>query len=100
MGPINQSGCKSLNRGGSVVRMRLSMSLNPAFCTQVNGGPEVALKAVKQSKVFTSATSFGGVESLIEHRYSIEGEGSSVPRDWRRLSIGIESVQDLLADLD
>lgn len=37
---------------------------------------------------------------LIEHRYSIEGESSPVPRDWLRLSIGIESVGDLIADLE
>jgi cystathionine gamma-synthase len=70
------------------------------LCIQVKGGADDALKIVKRCEVFTRATSFGGVESLIEHRYSIEGEGSPVPRDWLRLSIGIESVDDLIADLE
>ena len=48
----------------------------------------------------TRATSLGGVESLIEHRYSIEGEGSPIPKDLVRLSIGIEAVEDLIADLE
>ena len=46
------------------------------------------------------ARQFGGVESLVEHRYSIEGEGSPVPKDWIRLSIGIESVDDLITDFE
>jgi len=70
------------------------------LCIQVKGGAEAALNVVKRCKVFTRATSLGGVESLIEHRYTIEGEGSPVPRDWLRLSIGIESVDDLIADLE
>ena len=67
---------------------------------QVKGGAAGALNVVKRCKVFTRATSLGGVESLIEHRYSIEGERSPIPRDWLRLSIGIESVDDLIADLE
>jgi len=58
------------------------------------------LNVVKRCKVFTRATSLGGVESLIEHRYTIEGENSPSPKDWLRLSIGIESVEDLIADLE
>ena len=61
---------------------------------------EDALNVVKRCKVFTRATSLGGVESLIEHRYTIEGENSPIPKDWLRLSIGIESVDDLIADLE
>ena len=67
---------------------------------QVKGGAESALNVVKRCKVFTRATSLGGVESLIEHRYTIEGENSPSPKDSLRLSIGIESVNDLIADLE
>ena len=67
---------------------------------QVKGGAEGALNVAKRCKVFTRATSLGGVESLIEHRYTIEGERSPIPKDWLRLSIGIESVDDLIADLE
>jgi O-acetylhomoserine/O-acetylserine sulfhydrylase-like pyridoxal-dependent enzyme len=59
-----------------------------------------ALAVVKNCKVFTRATSLGSVESLIEHRYSIEGKSSPIPKDLVRLSIGIESVDDLIADLE
>ncbi|MEM1324496.1 MAG: PLP-dependent aspartate aminotransferase family protein [Bacteroidota bacterium] len=47
---------------------------------------------------FTSATSLGGVESLVEHRRSVEGEGSATPENLLRLSIGLEAVEDLIAD--
>ena len=46
------------------------------MCIQVKGGAAQALNVAKRCKVFIRATSLGGVESLIEHRYSIEGEGS------------------------
>jgi cystathionine gamma-synthase len=51
-------------------------------------------------QVFKRATSLGGVESLIEHRRSVEGPSSPVPGDLLRLSIGIEEPADLIADLD
>ena len=46
------------------------------------------------------ATSLGGVESLIEHRSSVEGPDSPIPRDLLRLSVGLEHPQDLIDDLD
>ena len=51
-------------------------------------------------KVFLRATSLGGVESLVEHRATIEGPDGPVPPDLLRLSVGIESAADLIADLD
>jgi cystathionine gamma-synthase len=50
-------------------------------------------------KLFTNATSLGGVESLIEHRASSEGPGSKTPEDLLRLSIGLEHPDDLIKDL-
>ena len=67
---------------------------------RVKGNEDTALAIVKRCKVFTRATSLGGVESLIEHRYSIEGKNSPIPKDLVRLSVGIESVDDLIADLE
>jgi len=58
------------------------------------------LNVARRCRVFTRATSFGGVESLVEHRATVEGESSAIPRDWLRLSIGIESADDLIADLE
>lgn len=66
----------------------------------VNGGEREALEFVKKLNVFIRATSLGGIESLVEHRYSIEGPSSPIPRNLVRLSIGAESVEDLVADLD
>ena len=50
-------------------------------------------------KIITRATSFGGTESLIEHRASIEGAGTRTPDNLLRLSIGLEHAEDLIADL-
>ncbi len=63
------------------------------------GGREAALRAVGRARLFTRATSLGGVESLIEHRATSEGPGSRTPPDLIRLSIGLEHPDDLIADL-
>ena len=51
-------------------------------------------------EIFTRATSLGGVESLIEHRQSIEGPDTLTPETLLRLSIGLEHPDDLIADLE
>lgn len=86
--------------GFEIARRQMDGGFGGMLCFQVKGGAESALNVVKRCKVFIRATSLGGVESLIEHRYTIEGERSPVPKDWLRLSIGIESVDDLIADLE
>jgi len=67
---------------------------------RVKGGAAAAIAVAANVKVWVRATSLGGVESLIEHRASIEGEGTPVPDDLLRLSAGLESVDDLIADLE
>ncbi len=67
---------------------------------QVRGGMAEAVKVQAKTDVFKRATSLGTTESLIEHRASYEGAGTSVPDDLLRLSIGIEDVEDLVQDLD
>jgi cystathionine gamma-synthase len=67
---------------------------------QVVGGEKAAVKAAAHVELYKRATSLGGVESLIEHRASIEGAGSPCPTDLLRLSTGIEDIDDLYADLD
>ncbi len=67
---------------------------------EVKGGSEAAMDAAANTKIFTRATSLGGVESLIEHRASIEGPGSRSPEGLLRLSIGLENADDLIEDLD
>jgi cystathionine gamma-synthase len=67
---------------------------------RVAGGAKAAIATAAEVKVWSRATSLGGVESLIEHRASVEGPDSPVPDDLLRLSAGIEHVDDLIGDLD
>ena len=67
---------------------------------QVRGGAAAAMAVAGRARVFTRATSLGGVESLIEHRASMEGPHTRTPQDLLRLSIGLEHADDLIADLD
>jgi cystathionine gamma-synthase len=66
---------------------------------RVRGGEEAAMRVAGRVRLFTRATSLGGVESLIEHRASVEGPDTPTPRDLLRLSIGIEDAGDLIDDL-
>jgi cystathionine gamma-synthase len=65
----------------------------------VKGDREAAMRVAAKVKVFTRATSFGGAQSLIEHRASIEAPGTKTPDNLLRLSIGLEHADDLIADL-
>ncbi len=60
--------------------------------------PDLAMKLAANLKLIVRATSLGGVESLIEHRASIEGEGTTTPQNLLRVSIGLEHPDDLIAD--
>jgi cystathionine gamma-synthase len=55
---------------------------------------------INKLKIFTRATSLGGVESLIEHRATVEGPDTKTPRNLLRVSVGLEHIDDLIADLD
>ena len=66
----------------------------------LTGGEAAAMRAAGAVKLFTRATSLGGVESLIEHRASMEGPDTLTPRNLLRVSVGVEHVDDLIADLD
>jgi len=67
---------------------------------EVKDGRDAAMSVAAKTKIFTRATSLGGVESLIEHRASIEGAGTTSPEALLRLSIGLENADDLIEDLD
>ena len=67
---------------------------------QVPGGAAEALAVAARVRLFTRATSLGGVESLIEHRASMEGPLTQTPANLLRLAVGLEHPDDLLADLD
>ena len=66
---------------------------------RLKGGSETARMVAARVRLFTRATSLGGVESLIEHRASMEGPATETPQDLLRLSIGLEHPDDLIADL-
>jgi len=66
---------------------------------RLKGGEAAAIAAAGRVKVWKRATSLGGVESLIEHRASIEGPGTPCPADLLRLSVGLEDPDDLFFDL-
>jgi cystathionine gamma-synthase len=64
------------------------------------GGEQAAISTAARVEIWKRATSLGGVESLIEHRASVEGPSSPCPPDLLRLSAGLEDADDLYADLD
>jgi len=66
---------------------------------QVGGGAARALEVIKRLAIWVPATSLGGVESLVEHRYTVEGPTTPTPPDLLRLSVGLEHEADLLDDL-
>ena len=66
---------------------------------EVKGGKEQAMALAANVEIFTRATSLGGVESLIEHRASIEGPESKTPQGLLRVSVGLEHADDLIDDL-
>jgi len=63
------------------------------------GSRERALAVAGKLELFVRATSLGGTESLVEHRASVEPPDSPVPPDLLRISVGLEDVEDLWADL-
>lgn len=78
---------RQMRAGGGVVSFELC------------GGREAALAVAGAVRLFANATSFGGVESLIEHRASVEGAAATSPQGLLRLAVGLEHVEDLKADL-
>jgi cystathionine gamma-synthase len=67
---------------------------------KAGGGKAAAVTVAANVDLWRRATSFGGIESLIEHRSSIEGQGSPCPDDLLRLSVGLEDPDDLFRDLE
>ena len=85
---------------GQAIAARQMKAYGGMLSFQVHGGAEKAMSVAAQVKLFTRATSLGGLESLIEHRASIEGVGTRTPPDLLRVSIGLEHVEDLIEDLN
>ena len=91
--PGHEIASRQMKRYGGIVSFR------------VDGGEQHALDVCARAEVFTLGESLGGVESLIEHpgrmtHASVAGTELEVPSDLIRLSVGIETAEDLVADLD
>ena len=84
--------------GHEVARRQMSM-FGGMLSLQVRGGADAAMAVAAKVRLFTRATSFGGTESLLEHRASIEGPGTTTPPNLLRVSIGLEHPDDLIEDL-
>ena len=85
---------------GHEIAARQMTEFGGMVSVEVRGGAAAALAVVRRVKLFTSATSLGGTESLVEHRASVEGPESRTPPGLLRLSIGLEHPADLIDDLD
>jgi cystathionine gamma-synthase len=86
--------------GHTVAARQMQNGFGGMMSVLVNGSTGRALIMAKKAQVFIPATSLGGVESLIEHRRTVAGPDSGVPENLLRLSIGIEHVDDLIADFE
>jgi cystathionine gamma-synthase len=85
--------------GHEVARLQMS-DFGGMLSFEVAGGKDAAIEVVRRVGLLVRATSLGGVESLIEHRWSTEGPGSTTPESLIRLSLGLEHPQDLIDDLE
>jgi len=85
--------------GYAVARRQMQGAFGAMLSLRLAQGEEAAKSFVARLRVFKRATSLGSVESLVEHRASVEGPGTQCPTDLVRMSIGIEHVDDLIDDI-
>jgi cystathionine gamma-synthase len=90
----------SSHPGHAIAARQMHGGFGGMLSIRVKAGEAAAVRTAARVGLWKRATSLGGVESLIEHRASIEGPGSPVPTDLLRLSVGIENPDDLMRDLD
>lgn len=86
--------------GHDVATRQMRGGFGGMLSLRVKGGAPGALAFSGKLKVWKRATSLGGVESLIEHRASVEGPQSTTPPDLLRMSVGLEDVDDLIEDVE
>ncbi len=90
----------AFHAGHDVARRQMRGGFGGMLSIRVRAGERGAIAVAARVKLWKRATSLGGVESLIEHRASVEGPGSPCPPDLLRLSAGVEDVEDLWVDID
>jgi cystathionine gamma-synthase len=86
--------------GHNVAAKQMRGGFSGMLSIRVAGGDAAAIAVAARVKLWKRATSLGGVESLVEHRASVEGAGTPCPPDLLRMSVGLEDPADLIADLD
>ena len=86
--------------GHAVAKRQMTNGFGAMLSLLVAGGAGDAKRAATRTRLFVPATSLGGVESLIEHRATVEGPDSVVPENLLRVSVGIENADELVADLE
>jgi cystathionine gamma-synthase len=89
-----------MNHPGHEIAKKQMKAFGAMLSFLVKGGSDEARKVVNSVKVFIQATSLGGVESLIEHRASVEGPDTKTPQNLIRVSVGLENSDDLIEDLN
>ena len=87
------------HRGHAIARAQMR-GFGGMLSIRVRGDAAAAMGVAARVELFTRATSLGGVESLIEHRASIEGPGTKTPENLLRLSVGLEDAAELIDDLE
>ncbi len=83
----------------AIARRQMERGFGSMLSIQTGGGAETAIGVMKRLRVWMPATSLGGVESLAEHRFTLEGPVTPTPPDLIRLSVGLEHEDDLFEDL-
>jgi cystathionine gamma-synthase len=86
--------------GHAIAAKQMRGGFGGMMSLRLRDGEEAAKRFTASLRVFKRATSLGSVESLAEHRASVEGPDTLCPRDLVRLSIGVEHVDDLIGDLE
>lgn len=96
---VNYPGLKS-NEFHRVAKKQMKNGFGGMMSVLIKGNQEEAMKFASSMKIVKHATSLGGVETLIEHRRSSEGAHSVSPENLLRISVGIENIDDLIADFE
>ena len=86
--------------GHAIAARQMKGGFGAMLSLLIAGDADDARRVATRTRLFVPATSLGGVESLIEHRATVEGPDSIVPANLLRLSVGIERVDELIADLE
>jgi cystathionine gamma-synthase len=86
--------------GHAIAARQMQGGFGGMLSIRIKGGEAAAIAVAARVTVWKRATSLGGVESLVEHRASVEGEDTPCPSDLLRLSVGLENPGDLIGDLD